>query len=253
MPLSWVSVVIAHDTKSIALSLFGGFVLTIGGARVALPMHARRVLAYLSLQPMPNNGCNRQLLAQRLWIDSPPDRSRASLRTAMWKIRVINPLLLVGDSEQVALAGSVHVDVHEFRRRAEGLLAAESGDPFCDVALLRTPVDLLPGWEDDWLLLSREQLRLLRLHALERSAQRICGMGCYPQAIDLILPVVSEEPLRESAQSILITAHLKCGNLAEACRQYDRFADHLFLELGVRPSEALSRLVEHPAMTTRTT
>lgn len=114
MPLSWVSVVIARDTKSIVLSLFGGFVLTVDGARVALPMHARRVLAYLSLQPMSNNGCNRQLLAQRLWIDSPSDRSRASLRTAMWKIRVIDRHLLVGDSEQVALAGFVHVDVHEF-------------------------------------------------------------------------------------------------------------------------------------------
>lgn len=251
MRLSGIGVVTALDAKSMVLSLLGGFVLTVDGSKVALPTHARRVLAYLSLHTMSNNGCNRQQLAERLWADSPSDRSRASLRTAMWRIRAIDRHILVGDAEHVALAGSVRVDVHEFRRRAERLLTAESGDPLCDVLLLRTPVDLLPGWEDDWLLLSREQLRLLRLHALERSAQRICGMGSYAQAIDVILPVVAEEPLRESSQSILITAHLKSGNLAEACRQYHRFADSLLLELGLRPSEALGRLVGQRAVATR--
>src|SRR5258705_5828109 len=95
------------------LSLFGGFALRIHGQKISLPMHARRVLAYLSLHKMVEKDCDRQVLAERLWMDSSPDRSRASLRTAIWRIRSAADDLLLGDSERVALADSVRVDVHD--------------------------------------------------------------------------------------------------------------------------------------------
>src|SRR5690242_18817848 len=150
------------------LSLFGGFALRIHGHKVSLPMHARRVLAYLSLHKMVEKDCDRQVLAERLWADSPPDRPRASLRTAIWRIRSASDDLISGDSERVALADSVRVDVHNFRRNAERmLLDGTANEPPSLVLHLRSPADLLPGWDEDWLLLTREQLRLLRLHALE--------------------------------------------------------------------------------------
>ena len=62
-----------------------------------------------------------------------------------------------------------------------------------------------------------------------------------------MLSVVNEEPLRESAQTILIEAHLRVGNVADACRQYRRFRTDLWDELGLRPSEELSLLVFHDA------
>jgi DNA-binding SARP family transcriptional activator len=71
----------------------------------------------------------------------------------------------------------------------------------------------------------------------------MCELGLYPQAIDVILCVVDEEPLRESGQAILIKAHLRAGNLADACRQYHRFRANLWDELGLRPSADLCRLV----------
>jgi DNA-binding SARP family transcriptional activator len=233
------------------LSLFGGFALRIHGQKISLPMHARRVLAYLSLHKMVKQDCDRQALAERLWMDSSPDRSRASLRTAIWRIRSATDDLLLGDSERVALADSVRVDVHDFRRHAEQMLSDTAAhEPPGRVPHLRSPADLLPGW--DWLLLTREQLRLLRLHALEHTARRMCERGGYPQAIDVILCVVDEEPLRESAQAILIKAHLSAGNLADACRQYHRFRSNLWDELGVRPSPDLSRLVSPRSQRTTT-
>ncbi len=226
------------------LSLFGGFKLHIDGESVALPMHARRVLAYLSVHKMVERDCDRQVLANRLWMDSSPDRSRASLRTALWRIRCIGTELLDGDSERIALADRVRVDVHEFRRNAERILfdRVEHG-PTRHSSLLQSPAELLPGWDEDWLLLTREQLRLLRLHALEHAARGMCERGMFPQAIDMILSVVCEEPLRETAQSILIRAHLHCGNPAEASRQYQKFATDLWNELGLRPSDDLAREV----------
>jgi len=224
------------------LSLFGGFTLRIQGHKISLPMHARRVLAYLSLNKMVEKDCDRQVLAERLWADSPPDRSRASLRTAIWRIRSASDDLISGDTERVALADLVRVDVHDFRRNAERMLS-DGTEPPTLVPHLRSPADLLPGWDEDWLLLTREQLRLLRLHALEHTARRMCEQGRYPQAIDVILCVVNEEPLRESAQAILIKAHLCAGNLPDACRQYHRFRANLWDELGLRPSPHLSGLV----------
>jgi DNA-binding SARP family transcriptional activator len=150
----------------------------------------------------------------------------------------------VGDSERVALSDSVKVDVHEFRRHAEQMLSDETDwRPPIHVPLLCSLADLLPGWDEDWLSPAREQLRLLRLHALEHTAARLCERGFYPQTIDLILRVVLEEPLRESARAILIKAHLCAGNLAEACQQYHQFKATLGDELGLRPSEDLARLV----------
>ena len=73
------------------------------------------------------------------------------------------------------------------------------------------------------VLLAREQLRQLRLHAL-----RYPGAGWpnrrYPEAIDVMLMVIAEEPLRESAQTALIEAHLCEGNAIEARRQFELFA-----------------------------
>jgi DNA-binding SARP family transcriptional activator len=226
------------------LSLFGGFELKLSGKKVSLPRHARRVLAYLSVNKMVADDCDRQVMADRLWTDSPPERSRASLRTAIWRIRCIDAELLVGDSERVALADAVAVDVHEFRRHADEMLSDEvDWRPLIEVPLLRSPCELLPGWDEDWLVLTREQLRLLRLHALEHLAKRMCERGFHPQAIDTILRVVVDEPLRESAQAILIRAHLHAGNAAEACRQYHKFKKDLWNQLGLRPSADLSGLL----------
>ncbi|MEV6390072.1 AfsR/SARP family transcriptional regulator [Nocardia xishanensis] len=212
--------------------------------RVALPMHARRVLAYLSLHKMTEKDCGRQTLAERLWEHAAPERSLASLRTALWLIRRAGPGLLSGDAERVALADHVDVDVHRFRRQAESMLAGDGGD--ADLRLLCAAADLLPGWDEDWLLLFREQLRLLRLHTLETVGRRYCEQGHHPQAIDLILRVVAEEPLRESAQAVLIDAHLGAGNAAEARRQFDVFAANLWQELELRPSAQLGQRVGVP-------
>jgi DNA-binding SARP family transcriptional activator len=220
--------------------------LRIAGKRMALPMHAKRVLAYLSVHKMTSVDCDRNMLAERLWPDSPLQRSRGSLRTAMWRIRGVDSDLLMTDTGRVALAANVSVDVHEFRHRAEQLLADDS-DAHISQAVLPNPDDLLPGWDEDWLTLTRERLRLLRLNALEQRARTLAVRGCYPQAIDLILGVVSEEPLRESAQSVLIEAHMNSGNGAEARRQYAKFAADLWLQLRIQPSERLLRVMDADA------
>jgi DNA-binding SARP family transcriptional activator len=228
------------------VSLLGGFSVRVGGCSIALPKHSRRVLAYLCLDKAAEVDCDRGILAERLWPDSSEERSRASLRTALWRIRRECPALVHGESDRVMLADDVSVDVHQYRRHAERLLADRTDCPRERAHLMARNCELLPGWDETWLLLAREQLRQLRLHALETSGRRLADQGRYPEAIDVMLMVVAEEPLRETAQSALIEAHLCEGNVVEARRQFDSFAALLWTELGMRPSpEVCGRVGAH--------
>jgi DNA-binding SARP family transcriptional activator len=227
----------------IELCLLGGFSLRNDGIDVSLPRHARRVVAYLSLDNMCETDCGRGRLADRLWPDARVEHARASLRTALWRIRQACPTLVKSDSKGLRLADAVWVDVHHFRMVAEQVLANNAFSETHDLRLMRSAIELLPGWDEDWLMLVREQLRHLRLHALEASARRLLGRGHHSDAIDVMLAVVAEEPLRESAQAALIGAHLAEGNVAEARRQFAVYSTQLWQELRLQPSDDLFRCV----------
>ncbi len=234
------------------LALLGGFSLRIGTVTVALPLHARRVLAYLSLDKISEPDCDRCALAERLWSDSPLDRSRASLRTALWRIRRASPDLVLAGGDRVGLGDTVDVDVHRIRCCAEQILSHRIKGCTDPAELLSPTVELLPGWDEAWLLLAREQLRQLRLHALEAAAVQLCEAGRFAAAIDVLLAVVAEEPLRESAQTKLIEVHISEGNLSEARRQLDAFATLLWNELGLLPSaELVGRIGADASLSTR--
>jgi len=104
--------------------------------------------------------------------------------------------------------------------------------------------ELLPGWYDDWVLLERERLRQLRMHALEDVAVRLMAAGRYGDALQSALAAVRAEPLRESAHRTVVRVHLAEGNVVEALRAYEQFRTMLADDLGVQPSSQFSRLVE---------
>jgi DNA-binding SARP family transcriptional activator len=104
-------------------------------------------------------------------------------------------------------------------------------------------MDLLPGWYDDWVIFERERIRQRLLHALEALSRRLVEADRCAEAVDAAISAVSADPLRESANRVLIEAHLAESNLIEARRAYQRYRDSLHRELGVEPSEALVNLV----------
>jgi DNA-binding SARP family transcriptional activator len=103
--------------------------------------------------------------------------------------------------------------------------------------------DLLPDWYDDWVIIERERLRQLRIHALEVLCQRLTALERYPEAIDAGLAAVRAEPLRESAHLSLMRAHAAEGNWCEVLRAYDRLSQLLWNELGVEPSPRVSEFL----------
>ena len=86
-------------------------------------------------------------------------------------------------------------------------------------------LDLLPACYDEWLIFERERIRQRLLHALEALSRRLVAFGRPADAVDAAMWAVSADPVRESANRILIEAHLAEGNLIEASRTYQRYRD----------------------------
>jgi DNA-binding SARP family transcriptional activator len=151
---------------------------------------------------------------------------------------------LVNASDSVlSLAEGVRVDVQELGDWARRVRDPASCLTDVDVPDVGLRGELLPGWYDDWVLLERERLRQLRMHALEEVAARLAAAGRYGDALQAAYMAVRAEPLRESAHRVVVRVLLAEGNAAEALRAYEQFRVVLAEEMGVRPSERMTRLV----------
>jgi DNA-binding SARP family transcriptional activator len=226
------------------VALLDGFSLHLGDTRSHpatddLPRGVQRLVAHLSLAGRPTRGA----IAGQLWPDVPELHAHGSLRSALWRLHKVVPGLVETSGGSLGLAAGVRVDVQELMDWAAGVF-----DPTARPEDLRAPGadlegELLPGWYDDWVLLERERLRQLRMHALEVLAERLVGAGRHGEAIQVAFTAVRDEPLRESAHRVLVRAHLAEGNVVEAIREYDAFSEMLADELGVRPTAQMRELV----------
>jgi DNA-binding SARP family transcriptional activator len=228
------------DPDGPLLRLLGGFHLSFGGRDVGLPLMAQRVSAFLAVRQRP---VSRECIAGSLWPDARNDRAHANLRSALWRLRVASPRLVQATRTELTLNPRVRVDLHEL-----AMVARRLHDQPLDKSSARAlsgwlTGELLPDWYDDWVLLERERARQLRLHALESLCQRLIDAGWCDEAVLVALATVAEEPLRESAQRLLISAHLAEGNASEALRQYRSYRDLLWRDLGIRPSSRVEELV----------
>ncbi|MFF0148749.1 AfsR/SARP family transcriptional regulator [Amycolatopsis sulphurea] len=201
---------------------------------------AQRLVVFLALRDHP---VRRAEAAHTLWGEASGEHSAASLRTTLWRVGQVHRGLVRATPEWLSLADTVAVDV----RAASGLARslAAHGELPADSApvagLLAT--DLLPVWCDDWLFAFRERWRQLRLHALERLAERLAAQRRFVEAVDVALTAIDGEPLRESAHRSLIRVHLLEGNHGEAIRVYRALVRLLRTELGVAPSPGARALL----------
>lgn len=236
---------VSHVTGAPApeVTLLDGFAVHLGrpaGLVAELPRGAQRLVAHLCLSRRPP----RAAVAGWLWPDVPEDHAHGSLRSALWRLQKGAPGLVEVTGSSLALAEGVRVDVRELadwarRVRDPQCCLDEVGVPDCSVR-----GDLLPGWYDDWVLLERERIRQLRMHALELVAVRLADVGRHGEALQAAYAAVRAEPLRESAQRTVMRVHLAEGNVVEALRVYEDFRAMLAGELGVEPSAQIVRLLQ---------
>ena len=197
-----------------------------------------------------------ETLAGVLWGEVPPAAWDASLRALLSNLRVA--LGYAGFERDVVeqAQGYVHlrlpadtwVDLREIPTsvdRAEGELrqgrpqAAFGWAAGANAIALRP---FLPGEEGAWVESVREQLRRLRLRALDCLGEAFLAHGQWSVAVKVAEDSLALEPVHEQACRVLLRAHAGAGNRAEALVAYHRWRERLADELGVSPSPETERV-----------
>ncbi len=235
------------------LALLGGFGLYVGDDAVPLTPGPQRLVALLALH---DSALHRGHVAGLLWGDSTEAHAQGSLRSTLWKLQLARPGLVWISGDSLALAPQVEVDVRRASRLARALVTG-CFDEEAVIALLdpRFCGELLPGWDDDWVIVERERHRQLSLHALESVCEHLTSLHRYGAAALAGLAAVEREPLRESAHRALMRVHLAEGNASEALRRYRHYELLAARDLGVEPSPMMRSLLREvtgsPAVTIR--
>ena len=226
------------DPAPFRLRLTTEFQLIAGATLVRLPHSAERIVSFLAVARGP---VTRSTLAGTLWPDVSEERANGDLRSTLWRLRRVAPIVPPFD-DRIFLTNNVAVDLIDLTNVTRQIL--EGPSPF---ALARLP-DLiegggvLPSWDEEWLVVERERYRALRLHALEHAAAALLDSGDIPGALQATLAAITTEPLRESSHRLLVRIHLAEGNLAEAARAYRSYRSLMEEELGIEPSSLMEDL-----------
>jgi DNA-binding SARP family transcriptional activator len=199
---------------------------------VRLSLPCRRLLAYLAIR---GERVTRIGTASDLWPDSPEELGRANLRRSLWQV----PRGWVNaEGDELVLAAQTDIS------RAKGVASRALKGAMLDFDELELLAqDVLPGWNEEWVLPVAEAFHLLRVQALEAASKTLLAAGELALATRAGALALASEPLRESAAAALIEAHLAQSNRFEAVQCFRSLEKRLKVELGVAPHPALSRRV----------
>jgi DNA-binding SARP family transcriptional activator len=221
------------------LTLLAEFQLLVAGTLVRVPHSVERVLAFLGVSHTP---VSRTRLAASLWPDVHDRRANGDLRSALWRLRRITGVIHE-ENHRLSLLPQVAVDLTEMAGLSRLLTVKPEAPDLDRVPELVQAQAILPGWDDEWLVVERERYRLSRLRALEHSADALLARGLLSEALDAALAAIDTEPYRESAHRLKVRIHIAEGNHAEAIRAYQSYLSTVSDELGIGPSPLMAELV----------
>ncbi len=224
----------AHHRWSIRL--LGGFDLVGPRGRVELPPSGQRLAAYLAIQGHP---VRRSTVAAAIWPDVDEARARANLRSTTCRVGALTSVV-DATAASLTIAADAVVDVDDLQRQVR---AARAGTEHPIGPPPGFDLELLPGWEDEWVQLERERVRQLELHLLDDVVTTSVHEGRHGDGVDAALRAIRLDPWRESSHAGLLRALLAGGNRAAALTHFRRFAAQMREELGLAPSRDLLDVV----------
>jgi DNA-binding SARP family transcriptional activator len=219
------------------LRLLGCFACERSGVPIDLPLGLQRLAAFLAIRGISH----RCLVAGALWPEVPETQALASLRTSVWRMNRLASGLLETVGDALRLPPDTRADSAAQERVVDDVLSRRYVDDSTLAALCQP--ELLAGWYDDWVVFERERLSQLRLHALEVAARLFVDRGRLDVALRLALEAVRTEPLRETANEVLIAVYIAEGNASDAIRRYHQYRELLWRELELEPSPRLGGLL----------
>jgi DNA-binding SARP family transcriptional activator len=194
------------------------------------------LLAYLAVDRVPHS---RERLLALLWPDSSDEAARKNLRNILWTIRrVLGEDVLASGNDSLALSLGVWTDIQQLEQAAASRfpesLANRNGSlvrgPFLDGLTLTDAPDY-----EAWLTAERERLGQLYLRVLWDQAELHRSAGDWPKVAEVARRALQFDSLQEPAHRLLMEAHARLSQRAEALRQYESLRKTLAGELGVEP------------------
>jgi DNA-binding SARP family transcriptional activator len=243
----------------LSVKMLGGLAFASEGRRVGtdLGCNGRLLAAYL-LQ-FPSRIHRRDRLASLFWGDKEPDHARATLNTALWRLRKLlaagaandGGLILHTDGQEIVLelATQIQVDTHHFDSVARTALGNAIGIPVAqpDTVALEDAAgsyfgSFLDGTDADWIIAERERLHTLYVRCLSELMKGHASLARYELAISAARRILGVDPFRESVQRGLALLLTLNGQRAQAILELRRWSTDLRREMGIGPMPETSRL-----------
>ncbi len=228
--------------------LLGQFDIRLDGEPVEIRSRpAQSLFAYLISNPGVDH--RREKLAGFFWPESNEINARNNLRQALWRIRkVLRDGGLVG--EDLIQADSIHITFNPDTETWLDVSVLEAdvseGAP---VESLQEAVSLyegefLPGFYEDWVLLTRERLQAIFEHKMQQLLELFIKEARWHDVLEWGERWVSLGQSPELAFRALMIAHGGLGDTSGVASIYQRCVETLMKEMEVEPSEDTKQAYE---------
>lgn len=245
----------------LAVSLLGGFQISVDGDKQPVSevgSATRHLIGFLCVSP--GKAHRREYLAEMFWPDVVPNRARAALNTALWRLRKlllkapvgsgVSSLVTAGDMVVLAPSPYLWIDVPCFVDDAKaalsvpqgGLVGAQLRSAEAVVKTYEGP--FLDGEDGDWILAERERLHTLFARVGTLLIHSYGQMRCYEDGIALARRILALDPYREGTLRDLLALLVLNGQRAEALRYFERWGRLLQKDLGIEPLPLTTKLAD---------
>ncbi len=251
-----------HPGYQLRVQTLGGFRVWRGEAEMEAREWRRDKARQLFQLLLAHRGrpLQREAITETLWPALSPEAANRDFKVALNALtRALEPtrspeapsayMGREGSTYFVRPEADVWLDTAEFVRAAEaGLAQAEAGQPDAALEWLRAALqayggDFLPeALYDDWASEARERLLALYLRAADRLAGLLIQAGHCDEGVTTCQLILERDPCWEHAYRLMMLAHERQGNRAQALRVYQRCCSVLRQELAVEPSPATTAL-----------
>ncbi len=218
---------------------------------LALPTKVQELFFFLLLyRRYPQD---RDRLAEQLWGEAEPTRSRKYLRQTLWQLQmaVTQPVtqstapLLILDKNWIHLNldAGIWLDVWELERAftavcdIPGQQLSQAQMESAQAAIELYQGELLTGWYHDWCIIERERFQSIYLTLLEKLMDACIVHHHYENGITYGMRVLHYDRARERTHRLLMRLYYLSGNRSAALRQFDQCATALTEELNVAPAQ----------------
>lgn len=192
----------------------------------------------------------REIILAEFWPEYSMAKAKGVFHATLYRMRRVLPEGTVAyDSDDEAYyidqSQDIWYDVAAFEQLGDQA-SAEGQD---QAELLRQSLGIYRGIYladsySDWSGKRREELRRLFVDASIQLGQLELEAERYPESIKLFRKAIEQEPYREDAHRGLMVGLAETAGYAEAATHFLQFADRLWEELEVRPTEETLKLYE---------